>query len=56
MKNADVSKVGNLSEKWPYICIFLIIQGVQDQKCQKEKARTWKGSIFDPTLVKPKWV
>ena len=33
-----------------------VIQGVQDQKCQKEKARTWKGSIFDPTLVKPKWV
>ena len=34
----------------------LILQGVQDQKCQKENARTWKGSIFDPTLVKPKWV
>ena len=34
----------------------LHLQGVQDQKCQKERARTWKQSIFDPTLVKPKCV
>ena len=27
---------------------YMHIEGVQDQKCQKEKARTWKGSIFDP--------
>ena len=32
------------------------IQGVQDQKCQKEMAISQEGSIFDTTLVKPKCV
>ena len=35
---------------------LLLIQGVQDQKCQKESSISWLGSIFDPTLVKPKCV
>ena len=33
-----------------------LIQGVQDQKCQKESSISWLGRIFDPTLVKPKCV
>ena len=32
------------------------LQGVQDQKCQKERAISLEGNTFDPTLVKPKCV
>ena len=32
------------------------VQGVQDQKCQKEMAISLEGNTFDPTLVKPKCV
>ncbi len=33
-----------------------VLQGVQDQKCQKERAISLEGNTFDPTLVKPKCV
>ena len=32
------------------------LQGVQDQKCQKEMAISLEGSTFHTTLVKPKCV
>ena len=33
-----------------------MLQGVQDQKCQKERATSLEGNTFDPTLVKLKCV
>ena len=32
------------------------LQGVEDQKCQKERAISLEGSTFQTTLVKPKMV
>ena len=34
----------------------LNLQGVQDQKCQKEMAISLEGSTFHTTLIKPKYV
>ena len=39
-----------------YATCECILQGVQDQKCQKEMAIFLEGNTFDPTLVKPKCV
>ena len=39
---------------WPLT--FLQVQGVQDQKCQKERPISQEGNTFDPTLVKLKCV
>ena len=45
-----------ISEKIESVRMGMYVQGVQDQKCQKESSISLLGSIFDPTLVKPKCV
>ena len=39
-----------------YATCECILQGVQDQKCQKEMATSLEGSTFHTAMVKPKCV
>ena len=46
----------NKKKKTKKSSFILYLQGVQDQKCQKEMAISLEGSTFHTTLVKPKCV